>query len=55
METAALYTIAAKYNAKALTILTISDSLVTGEETTSQERQTTLTDMIEIALESVAE
>lgn len=53
METAALYTIAAKYNAKALTILTISDSLVTGEETTSQERQTTLKDMIEIALESV--
>ena len=43
METAALYTIAAKYNAKALTILTISDSLVTGEERTSQERQTTLT------------
>ena len=55
METAALYTIAAKYNAKALTILTISDSLVTGEETTSEERQTTLKDMIEIALESVSE
>lgn len=55
METAALYTIAAKYNARALTILTISDSLVTGEETTSQERQTTLRDMVEIALESVAE
>ena len=55
METAALYTIAAKYNAKALTILTISDSLVTGEETTSLERQTTLKDMVEIALESVVE
>ncbi|WP_297486707.1 purine-nucleoside phosphorylase [uncultured Cetobacterium sp.] len=53
METAALYTIAAKYNVKALTILTISDSLVTGEETTSQERQTTLKEMIEIALESI--
>lgn len=53
METAALYTIAAKYNARALTILTISDSLVTGEETTSQERQTTLKDMVEIALESI--
>lgn len=55
METAALYTIAAKYNAKALTILTISDSLVTGEETTSLERQTTLKDMVEIVLESVVE
>lgn len=55
METAALYTIAAKYNAKALAILTISDSLVTGEETTSLERQTTLKDMVEIALESVVE
>ncbi len=55
METAALYTIAAKYNVKALTILTISDSLVTGEETTSLERQTTLKDMVEIALESVVE
>ncbi|MGL4947275.1 MAG: purine-nucleoside phosphorylase [Cetobacterium sp.] len=55
METAALYTIAAKYNVKALTILTISDCLVTGEETTSLERQTTLKDMVEIALESVVE
>ena len=55
METAALYTIAAKYKARALTILTISDSLVTGEETTSQERQNTLKDMVEIALESVVD
>lgn len=55
METAALYTIAAKYNVKALTILTISDSLATGEETTSLERQTALKDMVEIALESVVE
>lgn len=53
METAALYTIAAKYGVKALSILTISDSLVTGEATTSEERQTTLKEMIEIALESI--
>ncbi|MEG0840307.1 MAG: purine-nucleoside phosphorylase [Cetobacterium sp.] len=52
METAALYTVAAKYNVNALSILTISDSLVTGEETTSEERQTTLKEMIEIALET---
>ena len=51
METAGLYTVAAKHNAKALTILTISDSLVTGEHTTSKERETTFKDMIEIALE----
>ncbi len=51
METAGLYTIAAKHNANALTILTISDSLVTGERTTSKERETTFKDMIEIALE----
>jgi len=53
METAALYTLAAKYNVDALTILTVSDSLVTGEETTSLERQNTFTQMIEVALELV--
>lgn len=53
METAGLYTIASKYGVNALTILTISDSLVTGEATTSEERQTTLKEMIEIALESI--
>lgn len=51
METSALYTIAAKYNVDALTILTVSDSLVTGELTTAEERQTTFTRMVEIALE----
>ncbi|MDY5912991.1 MAG: purine-nucleoside phosphorylase [Inconstantimicrobium porci] len=52
METSALYTIAAKFKVNALTILTISDSLVTGEETTSEERQTTFTDMMKIALDT---
>ena len=51
METTALYTLAAKYHVNALTILTVSDSLVTGELTTSEERQKTFTDMMEIALE----
>ncbi|GAA4272812.1 purine-nucleoside phosphorylase [Aquimarina gracilis] len=50
MEAAGLYTIAAKFNVKALAILTISDSLVTGEKTSSQERETTFGKMIEIAL-----
>lgn len=51
METAELYTLAARYGVKALAILTVSDSLVTGEATSSEEREKTFTDMIEIALE----
>ena len=51
METAALYTLAAKYKVNALSILTVSDSLVTREETTSEERQKTFSQMIEVALE----
>ncbi|MDN6626028.1 MAG: purine-nucleoside phosphorylase [Pisciglobus halotolerans] len=52
MEAAGLYTVAAKHNRRALTILTISDHLLTGEETTAEERQTTFDDMMIIALES---
>ncbi|MCL2067322.1 MAG: purine-nucleoside phosphorylase [Treponema sp.] len=52
METSELYTLAAKYGREALSILTISDSLVTGETTTSEERQVTFTQMMEIALEA---
>lgn len=51
MEAAGLYTVAAKHNVNALAILTISDSLVTGERTTSKERETTFKSMIEVALE----
>jgi purine-nucleoside phosphorylase len=51
METAAIYTLAAKFGVQALTILTISDELVTGIESTAQERQETLSEMVEIALE----
>ena len=51
METAALYTLAAKFKVNALSILTVSDSLVTREETTSEERQKTFNQMVEIALE----
>ncbi len=50
METAALYTLAAKFKVNALSILTVSDSLVTREETTSEERQKTFNQMVEIAL-----
>lgn len=51
METAGLYTLAAKHKVNALSILTISDSLVSGEKTTSSERETTFEEMIQIALE----
>lgn len=51
MESAGLYTIAAKHNVNALSILTISDSLVTGEKMTTKERETTFNDMVKIALE----
>lgn len=50
METSGLYTLAGKHNVNALSILTISDSLVTGETTTSKARETTFKKMIEIAL-----
>jgi purine-nucleoside phosphorylase len=50
MEASALYTLAAKHGRKALAICTVSDHVVTGEETTATERQETFADMVEIAL-----
>lgn len=52
METAALYTLAAKFKRNALSILTVSDHILTGEATTPDERQTTFNEMIEVALEA---
>lgn len=54
METTALYTLAAKYGKKALSILTVSDHVLTGEETTAEERQTTFHDMIKLAPHTVS-
>jgi purine-nucleoside phosphorylase len=53
MESAALYTLAAKFGRKALSILTVSDHILTGEATSAEERQSTFSDMIEVALEAV--
>lgn len=53
METTALYTLAAKYGVSALSILTVSDHIFTGEDTTSEERQTTFNDMVLVALETI--
>lgn len=52
MESSALYTLAAKYDRQALSILTVSDHVITGEETSAEERQTSFNDMMEVALET---
>ena len=52
METSALYTLAAKFGRQALSILTVSDHILTGEATSSEERQLTFNDMIVVALEA---
>ena len=54
MEAAALYMNAARAGKRALCICTVSDSLITGEETTAGERQSSFTDMIKLALETAA-
>ncbi|HLT10930.1 MAG TPA: purine-nucleoside phosphorylase [Micromonosporaceae bacterium] len=53
MESAALYTIAARFRARALTLLTVSDHIKTGERTTAQEREQTFGQMVEIALDAI--
>jgi purine-nucleoside phosphorylase len=53
MEASALYTLAAKFKARALAICTVSDHIVTGEQTSSREREQTFTDMVEVALVAV--
>ncbi|MGN0493653.1 MAG: purine-nucleoside phosphorylase [Acutalibacteraceae bacterium] len=55
MEAAALYMNAARAGKRALCICTVSDSLITGEATTAEERQNSFTDMIKLALETAAE
>jgi purine-nucleoside phosphorylase len=52
MESAALYTIAARFRARALTVLTVSDHIKTGERTTAEEREQTFGQMVEIALDT---
>lgn len=53
MEAPALYMNAARSGNKALCICTISDSLVTGEATTAEQRQTGLVNMMEVAFSLV--
>lgn len=51
MEASALYTLAARHGAQALAICAVSDSLVTHEELTAAERQSSLEDMARLALD----
>lgn len=55
METSALYSIAARFGARALSLLTVVDHITTGELTDYSERQTLFTDMTRLALEVAAE
>ncbi|MDR0669409.1 MAG: purine-nucleoside phosphorylase [Treponema sp.] len=52
METAELYTLAAKYGREALALLTISDSFITAQEDSPDERRKSYTRMMEVALET---
>lgn len=55
MEAAALYTLAARFGVRALTICTMTDCLITHEEINADERQTSLTDMVTVALDVAIE
>lgn len=54
MEAAALYTLAAKFSARALALVTVSDNLVTSEHMSSEDRERSFADMVEVALATVA-
>ena len=51
MECAALYLLAARFGVKALTVCTMTDCLITHEEISAAERQTSLRDMVTLALD----
>jgi purine-nucleoside phosphorylase len=52
MESSVLYTLAAKFQVDALSILTVSDSLVTGEAASAEQRERNFPQMAQIALET---
>jgi purine-nucleoside phosphorylase len=53
MESAAIYTIAARYRARALTVLTVSDHIRTGEKLSAEDREQTFSQMVEVALDTI--
>ena len=52
MEAAELYILAARYQRRALAVLTVSDHLITGEALPSEDREKSFGDMVEVALEA---
>jgi purine-nucleoside phosphorylase len=55
MEAAVLYMLAARFGVKALTICTMTDCLITHDEISADERQSSLTEMVELALDVAIE
>jgi len=55
MEAAELYTLAARFNRRALAVLTVSDHLITGEALPAEQRESSFGDMVEIALQAAFE
>jgi purine-nucleoside phosphorylase len=55
MESAALYTLAARFGARALAILTVSDNVITQAHSSADERQTGFGKMAQLALELAAQ
>lgn len=55
MESAELFTLAAEYKRRAMAIMTVSDHILLGGATTAEERQSTFTDMMKVALETILE
>lgn len=53
MEAAGIYGVAAAHGVRALTVLTVSDHILSGEQTTPKERQRTFDDMVDIALDGL--
>jgi purine-nucleoside phosphorylase len=53
MEASALYTLAARHGVRALTVCTVSDHIVTGEQTSAAERERSFGDMVEVALDAI--
>jgi purine-nucleoside phosphorylase len=53
MESAELYALGAKFNVDVLTVLTVSDDLITHEFVSPEDRQTSFTKMMELALETI--
>jgi len=53
MESAELFTLAAQYHRHAMAIMTVSDHILKGGATTAEERQTTFTNMMKLALDTI--